>query len=143
MYDEEKPTELALSLPLSEWWYNSNWHSSIGITHFEVVYGQPLAIHIPYLAGDNKVEAIDRSLKGREDCIKMLKYHLRKAQSRMKYQADKHRVDKVLEVGDLVYVKLQPYRQQSVVHRTSQKLSARFFGPFPAIAKIGAIAYKL
>lgn len=102
----EKPAEWVLWLPLVEWWYNSSWHSSIGVTPFEVVYGQPPATHIPYLAGDSRVEAIDRSLSAREDCIKMLKYHLIKAQERMKQQADKHRSDTTLEIGDLVYVKV-------------------------------------
>jgi len=61
----------------------------------------------------------------------------------MKHQADKHRTEKVFNEGDLVYVKLQPYRQQSVARRISHKLSAKFFGPFPIVAKIGAVAYKL
>ena len=139
----EKPVEWVLWLPLAEWWYNSNWHSSTGVTPFEAVYGQPPALHVPYLAGDSKVEAVDRSLKARKECLKMLKYHLERAQHRMKQQADKHRTDKSLEVGDMVYVRLQPYRQQSLAHRSSQKLSAKFFGPFPVVSKVGAVAYKL
>ena len=71
--------------------------------------GQPPSIHIPYLAGDSKVEAIDRSLRAREDCINML-IHLSNAQLRMKQQVDKRRTDRTYAVGDLVYVKLQPYR---------------------------------
>ena len=89
------------------------------------------------------MEAVDRSLSVREECIRMLKFHLERAQRRMKQQADKHRVDRVLEVGDLVYVKLQPYRQQTVAARTSQKLAPKFFGPFPIIAKVGVVAYRL
>jgi len=72
----EKPREWVLWLPLAEWRYNPSWHSSIGVTPFEAVYGQSLALHIPYLAGDSQVEAADRSLKAREQCIQMLKYHL-------------------------------------------------------------------
>ena len=139
----EKPKEWVLWLPLAEWWYNSNWHSSTGVTPFEAVYGQPPTLHIPYLAGDSRVEAVDRSLKAREDCIKMLKYHLERGQRRMKAQADKRRLDRVFEVGDLVYIKLQPYRQSTVAIRTSQKLAAKFFGPFPILAKVGMVAYKL
>jgi len=139
----EKPKEWTLWLPLAEWWYNSNWHSAIGVTPFEAVYGQSPALHIPYLAGDSKVEAVDRSLRAREECIRMLKFHLERAQRKMKQQADKHRVDRSLNIGDLVYVKLQPYRQQTVAARTSQKLSPKFFGPFPVIAQVGAVAYRL
>ena len=102
----EKPQDWVLYVPLAEWWYNSNWHSTIGITTFEVVYGQPPSLHGPYVVGDTLVEAVDRSLKAREECIEMLKHHLTRAQQRMKKQADKHRVDRHFEVGDWVYVKL-------------------------------------
>jgi len=107
------------------------------------VYGHSPGLHIPYLAGDSRVEAVDRSLRAKEECIQMLKYHLERTQKRMKQQADKRRTDRTFEVGDLVYVKLQPYKQQTVAARTSQKLAAKFFGPFPILAKIGAVAYRL
>jgi len=113
------------------------------VTPFEAVYGQPPTLHIPYLAGDSKVEAVDRSLRAREECIQMLKFHLERSQKRMKHQADKKRVDRVFEIGNLVYIKLQPYRQHTVAVRTSQKLAAKFFGPFPVIAKVGLVAYRL
>jgi len=107
------------------------------------VYGQPPTLHIPYLAGNSKVEAVDRSLRAREECIQMLKFHLERSQKRMKHQPDKKRVDRVFEIGDLVYIKLQPYRQHTVAVRTSQKLAAKFFGPFPVLAKVGLVAYRL
>jgi len=106
----EKPQEWVLGLPLAEWWYNSNWHSAIGITPYEVVHGQPPSLHFPYVTGDSLVEAVGRSLKAREECIEMLKYHLNRAQQRMKRQADEQKSDKQFAVGDWVYVKLQPYR---------------------------------
>jgi hypothetical protein len=61
----------------------------------------------------------------------------------MKKQADKHRTDVTFQVGDLVLVKLQPYRQQSVALRKNQKLGMRYFGPFEILACVGTVAYKL
>ena len=135
----EKPLEWALWFPLVESWYNTNWYSAIGVTPYEVVYGQSPSLHIPYISGDCKVTAVDRSLKAREDCIAMLKTHLSKAQQRIKTQADKHKVEKQLAVGDLVYVKLRPYRQHSLMHRICQKLAPKFFGPFPITARVRAV----
>jgi hypothetical protein len=57
--------------------------------------------------------------------------------------ANNRRSDRSFSIGDYVYLKLQHYRQKSVVHRSSQKLSAKFFGPYLVINKIGNVAYKL
>jgi len=61
----------------------------------------------------------------------------------MKFQADKKRSFRSFNVGDSVYVKLQPYVQTSLANRSSNKLSFRFFGPFTVMAKIGDVAYQL
>ncbi|GKA63951.1 retrotransposable element Tf2 [Tanacetum coccineum] len=71
-------------------------------------------IHIPYVPGDCKVETLDRTLQAREEMVSLLRFHLKRSQDRMKYQANKHRTDKQFEVEDWVYLKLQPHRQVSI-----------------------------
>jgi len=61
----------------------------------------------------------------------------------MKAQADKGRSERSFAVGDLVYLKLQPYIQSSVASRLNHKLSFRFFGPFSILQKVGLVAYRL
>ena len=61
----------------------------------------------------------------------------------MKHHADKNRCERTFEVGDSVYLKLQPYIQSSVAPRSNQKLAYSFFGPFKILAKVGTVAYKL
>ena len=61
----------------------------------------------------------------------------------MKSNADKHRSLREFAVGDIVYLKLQPYMQSSVAPRANHKLSFKFYGSYPIIEKINAVAYKL
>lgn len=76
-------------LALAEWWYNTNYHSSTHTTPYEVVYGQPPPIHLPYLPGEASNDTLERTLSAREVVIQ-------------------------IQIGDFVYLKLQPYRQISV-----------------------------
>ncbi|GJS74590.1 putative mitochondrial protein [Tanacetum coccineum] len=80
----ERPKEWVQWLPLAEFWYNTNKHSSINVTPFEVVYGQTPPLHTPYLAGESAVEVVDRTLQAREAAIEMLKFHLKRSQDKMK-----------------------------------------------------------
>lgn len=138
-----KPLLWSKWLALAEYWYNTNFHTATRLTPFEAVYGQAPPVHLPYLPGESKVAVVARSLQEREHMIQFLKFHLLRAQHRMKLFVDQHRSEKVLEIGDYVYVKLQPYRQQSVVMRSNQKLSPKYFGPYRIIDKCGEVAYKV
>ena len=53
------PDQWSKWLPLAEWWYNTNFHSSLKTTPFEVLYGQIPPIHIPYLPKDSNIEDVD------------------------------------------------------------------------------------
>jgi hypothetical protein len=61
----------------------------------------------------------------------------------MKRQADKHCSQRSFSVGDLVFLKLQPYVQSSMVRHAHHKLVFRFFGPFRVLECIGKVAYRL
>lgn len=55
----------------------------------------------------------------------------------MKQRVDGHRRDVEFEVGKMVWLKIRPYRQQTLARKINDKLSARFYGPYEVEAKIG------
>ena len=61
----------------------------------------------------------------------------------MKKHVDSKHSDRQFQLGDLVFVKLQPYVQTYVASRSCNKLAFKFFGPFRIVEHIGTVAYKL
>ncbi|XP_071705152.1 uncharacterized protein [Rutidosis leptorrhynchoides] len=120
----DKPKDWVNWLTHAEYWYNTHFHTAIGTTPYEVDYGQSPKDTVNYSKGASKVDMVDRSLAAREEALSMLKFHLRRAQDRMKHYADLHRTERQFAVGDWVYVKLQPYRQVTlwVFHVSQLKL---------------------
>ncbi|KAA3480066.1 reverse transcriptase [Gossypium australe] len=139
----EKPSEWVVWLFLAEWWYSTTYHSAIYMTPYDALYGQEPSVHLPYLAGVSRVAEVDRSLQHREAVKSVLRFYLKRSQERMKQIAGRKRSNREFEVGDRVYVKLQPYIQHSLKQFRNQKLAPRYFGPFPVEARVGKVAYKL
>ncbi|KAJ7949263.1 Ty3/gypsy retrotransposon protein [Quillaja saponaria] len=102
-------------------------------------------IAIDFIQGlpKTEVEAVDRSLVAREEMLRLLKFHLSRAQTRMKAFVDSHRIDKEFQVGDSVYLKLQPYRQFTIASRVNIKLHHRFLGPYVIVRRVGSASYEL
>lgn len=82
-------------------------------------------------------------LKEREVVMELLQQQLKRAQDRMKTQVDKKRTDWEFAVGDLVFLRLQPFVQTSVAQRPFQKLAFRYYAPYKIDARVGKVAYKL
>lgn len=82
-------------------------------------------------------------IKERNKILDKLKENLTRAQERMKHLANINRREVELEVGQQVYLKLQPYRFRSLASKPNEKLSPHFYGPYEVEERIGAVAYRL
>ncbi|XLT53274.1 hypothetical protein HN873_045878 [Arachis hypogaea] len=112
------------------------------MTPFRALYGrEPPAL----LRGgmESSVEEVRVLLEERNQMLDEIQFQLNRAQNRIRQSANKKRRDVSFEVGDFVYLKLQPYRMKSLAARSNQKLGARFYGPFEVLERIGAVAYRL
>ena len=102
----------------------------IGTTPFEAVYGKKPPTIVQHILGQVNIEVVSRELKGKDEALKHIKLHLTRAQEHMKRTTNAHRRDVTFEVGNWVYLKLRPHRQQSVVQRFNQKFAPHYYGLF-------------
>ncbi|KAL0361121.1 UNVERIFIED_CONTAM: Retrovirus-related Pol polyprotein from transposon opus [Sesamum radiatum] len=130
-------------LLLAEFWYNTSFHSSIGMSPFQALYGRPPPSIAGYSAGSTKVASLDSTFTVQAQLLPTIKANLFRARQRMSQQAYTHRRDISFSEGDWVYLKLQTHRQRSVRRGPTTKLTQRFYGPFRILRRIGPVAYEL
>ena len=139
----QHPQEWVGYLPWAELCYNQSYHSSIGMSPYEALYGFALNPIPGYTLGSSEVAEVDSLVRIRETLNAELIHHLQRAQTRMKKEADKHRRHKEFVEGEWVLLKLQPYRQQSLAKRANFKLAKRYYGPYQISQRVGSVAYRL
>nr|KYP41865.1 hypothetical protein KK1_036743 [Cajanus cajan] len=61
----------------------------------------------------------------------------------MKCYTDQKRVDKEYHCGNMVYLKIQPYKEHTLANTSFYKLATRYYGPYKVLQRIGNVAYRL
>ena len=129
-------------LPLIEFTYNNSFHSSIGMTPFEALYGRRCRTPLCwYESGESALLGPDVVQETTEK-VKMIQEKMRASQSRQKSYHDKRRKDLEFQVGDHVFLRVNPVTGVGRALKC-RKLTPRFVGPFEIIEKVGVVAYRI
>ena len=142
-FSTNDPTKWAKWLYLAKFWFNTNYHTTTKMTPYEAQYGFSPPRLPDYVPGTTQVTIVDSILHSRQQILTLLKQNLVDAQTRMKRQSDLHKTQRVVKAGDWVYLRLQPYKQESNAYRGSNKLFPQFFRTYKVLKRIGKMAYKL
>jgi hypothetical protein len=130
-------------LALAEFWYNTNYHTTLGSTPFKVLYRYeaPISANLKMTGMEDQI--VQEWMQQRAAYNQFLKEQLARAHNRMKNFADRKHGSCEFQLVELVLLRLQPYVQKLVVRRPCPKLAFKFFGPYNVVARIGEVAYKL
>ncbi|GJX83421.1 putative reverse transcriptase domain-containing protein [Tanacetum coccineum] len=129
-------------LPLVEFSYNNNYHSSVRCAPFEALYGRKCRSPIMWAeVGEGQLIGPELVQETTEK-ISQIKDRLKAARNRQKSYADKRRKPQEFSVGDYVLLKVSPWKGV-VLFGKKGKLAPRFVGPFKIIEKVVPVAYIL
>ena len=98
---------------------------------------------VNYEKGTAKNEEVEKELVTRDEILVKVKKELAKAQQRMRKYYDEGRRMVSFEVGDYVYLKLQPFGQRTLRKKLNLKLAKKYYGPFKVLERLGEVAYRL
>ncbi|GJU10072.1 putative reverse transcriptase domain-containing protein [Tanacetum coccineum] len=129
-------------LPLVEFLYNNNYHTSIKAALFEALYGRKCRSPICWAeVGDSQLSGLEIIHETTEKIVQ-IKSRIQAAHNHQKSNDDVIRKPLEFEVGDEVMLKVSPWKG---VIRFGKRgnLNPRYIGPFKIIAKVGTVAYRL
>eukprot|EP00253_Pinus_taeda_P011799 PITA_11799 len=142
MYVMDQQSHWEKYLPLVEFAYNNNYHSSIGMPPFEALYGQPCRTPLSWDRLEDRVIIGPELIHEMEAQVRQIRQRLKEAHDRQKSYADAHRTDRRYEVGDQVFICIKP-NKSTIRFGKGTKLSPKFIGPFKVVERVGPVAYRL
>ncbi|KAK2966295.1 hypothetical protein RJ640_018106 [Escallonia rubra] len=136
-------TDWARLLDVAQFSYNLMRSEATNQSPFEIAIGQqpltPLALAGDYKGRSLLAAQVARSWNEQADVARS---YLDKAGRKMKKWADKRRRPKEYNLGDMVMLKLLPQQFKSF-RKVHKGLIRKYEGPFPIVAKVGKVSYRL
>lgn len=104
---------------------------ALKMPQLELVYGRLPPTLLSYVPRTTKLEAVDQKLKARDQVIKELLVNSKRHNLALKRVYDQHHVKREFEIGDWVFLGLQPYKYTSSCLQKTLKLSPKFYYGLP------------
>ncbi|KAK2368619.1 hypothetical protein QL285_081803 [Trifolium repens] len=129
-------------LSLIEFTYNNSFHSSIGMTLFEALYGRRCRPPLCWYESGEKVVLGPEIVQETTEKIRMIQEKMKVTQSRQKSYHDKKRKDVEFHDGDHVFLRVT---STTGIGRAlkSRKLTSKFIGPYQILKRLGSVAYRI
>jgi len=127
----DNPKSWLKMLPWTQYRYNTSMHSTIKMTPYKALYGRDPPSLVRYEASNQDEVSLQEMLIARDKWLGQLKINMSRFQQFMKNYVDRKRRYLEFEEGELVLVKLQPYRQHLVALRKKSETRIQIFWPFP------------
>ncbi|MCO5613087.1 hypothetical protein L7F22_067361 [Adiantum nelumboides] len=135
-------------LPLVEYAYNNNVHTSTRKAPFKVIEGRPKSPLLLKVHG--KIFAADEYSRNLKESFQKIKEAISIAQQKQKATANKHRRALAFKENDWVLLKFPKARLRHTTGKNPTghqkyyaKLAKRYYGPFQILKPINEMAYQL
>ncbi|GJR13572.1 putative reverse transcriptase domain-containing protein [Tanacetum coccineum] len=128
--------------PLVEFAYNNSYHASIKMPPYEILYGRRCRMLVCWDEVGSRELASTNVVLATTEKIETICERLKVAQDRWKSYADNRRRPIEFNVGDLVMLKISPWKGV-LRFKNKGKISPRFLGPFKILKRVGEVAYVL
>ena len=123
-----------------EFAYNNSYQVSISMTPYEALYGRKCRTPVCWdEVGERKLVSPE-IIQVTCDKIKVIKDRLKILQDRQKSYANNHRKDLEFEVGDMVFLRISPWKGVLRFGKRG-KLSPRYIGPYRIVERIREVVY--
>jgi hypothetical protein len=111
---------------------------------FHYLYGYEPLKWKELATSEIKVPTIKDQMEKYHKVVQLLKENITVTRDQLEYfYVDQHRIEREFEVGEWVFVRLQPYKQLSLKQQGKNKLAPRFYGPYQINKKISQVDYGL
>jgi hypothetical protein len=131
------------STHMGEYCYNTTYHMSIKMSPFKALYGYDTSSFVESVFGDSRVPGTKDWVEESQRIMWAVRENLETTQNQQIIYVDGQRVERSFEVGDLFFLRLQPYIQSSLKRSGTKKLKPKFYGPYRVIRRMGEVAYEL